>query len=59
LSEECLVLDLAEPLAGPFVERVVEIDNEGLPVEPGESIADRWRELPVGDQDLRLTMARM
>ena len=58
LSEERLVLDLAQPLAGPLVERIVEINDEWPPVELSQGLADRRRELAVGDQDLGLAVAQ-
>src|SRR5207245_10917625 len=57
LGQERFVLELAERVAGPVVERIVDVDNEELPTELLERRADDGGELAVGDEGLRLAVA--
>ena len=48
----------AEAIPGSLVERIVEVDDERLPVETAESLAHGRGKLPVGDQGLRFAVSQ-
>ncbi len=54
--DEVLVLDLAEPLARPGVERIVDVDDERALLQLRQRRADLRGELAVGDQHLGLAV---
>ena len=55
-GDEVLVLDLAEPLARPGVERIVDVDHQRRLLQLRERRADLRGEFAVGDQHLGLAM---
>ena len=56
LGDEVLVLEGSEPLAGPCIQVVDDIDDEWPFSQPRQRGADLSSKLPVGDKHLGLTM---